>query len=249
MTISKAVSTTTPDKPLVSIIIATYNSEPFIAGCLESIVGQVEKNIEIVIVDGESNDRTLEIIRSFNLPNLRLSSEKDKGIYDALNKGINIANGRFLYFLGSDDRLLPDFSKLTSKLRNDRTVYYGNSAPLDRLLSGKFSKYRLAKYCMNHQSIIYPAGVFEKYGYQLKYKVLADYVLNIQVWGDPYFIKKHHPLTIVHYNMDGFSSKNKDQAFRKDRKRLIRQNMGLLTYLRFLLKEYRSRKRPEVLEV
>lgn len=249
MTLSKAATKTKSNKPLVSIIIATYNSEPHISDCLQSIVEQVEKDLEIVIVDGQSTDRTLEIIRGFNIPNLMLSSEKDKGIYDALNKGINIAKGRFLYFLGSDDRLLPDFSVLASKLLNDRTVYYGNSAPLDRLLSGKFSKYRLAKYCMNHQSIIYPAGVFKKYDYDLKYKVLADYVLNIKVWGDKNFIKKYYPLTIAYYSMDGFSSKNKDQEFRKDRKRLIRQNMGLLTYLRFLLKEYRSRKRPEVLEV
>lgn len=236
-------------KPLVSIIIATFNSEKHIQGCLSSIVKQSEKNLEIVVIDGASTDRTLEIIRELKLPNLTVVTEPDNGIYEALNKGVKIAKGKFLYFLGSDDRLLEGFGQLTQKLESENTVYYGNSAPLDILLSGKFSKYRLAKYCMNHQSIIYPASVFRKYSYDLKYRVLADYALNIKVWGDNSFRKKHYPYTVAHYNMDGFSSRNKDLAFVQDRKKLIRDHMGLLTYIRYLFKEFKSRRRPEVLEI
>jgi len=236
-------------RPLVSIIIATYNSEEHIQSCLHSITAQAEKNLEIVVIDGESTDRTLDVIRDLKMCNLTLVSEKDEGIYDALNKGVRLARGKYLYFMGSDDRLLDGFSQLTKELQSDNTVYYGNSAPLDKLLSGKFTKYRLAKYCMNHQSIIYPASVFEKYSYSLRYEVLADYALNIRVWGDNSFRKKHYPFTIAYYNMDGFSSRNRDLAFLEDRKSLIREHMGLLTYIRYLFKEFKSRRRPEILEI
>lgn len=238
-----------PGRPLVSIIIATFNSEEHIENCLHSITAQSEKNLEIVVIDGESTDRTLDIIRESTIRNLTLVSEKDDGIYDALNKGVRLAKGQYLYFMGSDDRLLDGFSQLTKELRSENTVYYGNSAPLDKLLSGKFTKYRLSKYCMNHQSILYPASVFKKYHYDLRYKVLADYALNIKVWGDKSFRKKHFPYTIAYYNMNGFSSRNKDLAFREDRKKLIREHMGLLTYIRYLFKEFKSRRRPEILEI
>jgi hypothetical protein len=63
----------------------------------------------------------------------------------------------------------------------------------------------------------YPSAVFEKYQYDLNYKVSADYVLNMQVWGDDQFKRKFFPLTIVSYDMNGISSQNKDQVFRREK--------------------------------
>lgn len=239
----------TTDRVQLSIIIATYNCEQHIRECLESIISQTYKALEIIIIDGQSTDNTLNIIKSFQLPNLTLQSEKDDGIYDALNKGIQLAKGNWMYFLGADDRLLKGFSSLASKLKDDHTVYYGNSEPLNLLLSGPFSNYRLAKYCMNHQSIIYPVSVFKKHKYNLKYKVLADYDLNLKVWGDKKFIKEHTDITIAHYCMDGFSSQNRDLAFIKDRSKLIRKSMGWITYLRFAYSLYKRKKKPGAIEM
>jgi len=233
----------------ISIIIATYNSELHIKECLESIIAQSFKNLEIIIIDGKSTDQTIEMIKSLNLNNLHLVSEPDNGIYDALNKGIKLAKGKWMYFMGSDDRLLKGFSSLALKLKDKNTVYYGNSEPLDRLLSGEFSKYRLAKYCMNHQSILYPSGVFKKYTYDLKYSVLADYALNLKLWGDKEFTKQHYAITIVRYCMDGFSSTNKDLLFIKDRNSLIRKNLGWIIYLRFLYKRFKDQTKPDALEM
>jgi len=78
---------------------------------------------------------------------------------------------------------------------------------------------------------------------------LADYALNLRVWGDKEFIKKHHEITIVHYCMDGFSSKNKDLLFIKDRKKLIRKNLGWIVYLRFLYKKYKDQNKPGAIEM
>jgi glycosyltransferase len=76
----------------ISLITATYNSEKNIATCLQSVAGQTHKNIEHLIIDGGSTDQTLEIVKSF--PSVsKTVSEPDKGIYDALNKGIQLATG------------------------------------------------------------------------------------------------------------------------------------------------------------
>src|SRR5664279_3345319 len=72
---------------LVSVIIATFNAEEHIRQCIESIISQREKNLEIVIIDGESRDNTLSIVKEFREKNIVWISEPDKGIYDALNKG------------------------------------------------------------------------------------------------------------------------------------------------------------------
>jgi glycosyltransferase involved in cell wall biosynthesis len=232
----------------VSIIIATYNAGHQLAACLQSIGAQAAKGIEVVIVDGGSTDNTMAIVQASGLPLLRWVSEADKGIYDALNKGVRMARGKRVYFLGADDRLLPGFSELLAKVQDDHTVYYGDSEGYSDkgevpyiLMKGSFSKYRLAKFCMNHQSIIYPKIVFEKYTYNLRYKVFADYALNLLLWGDAQFKKQHYPISIVLYNLSGFSFDTKDPLFVQDKLQLIRQGMGWKMYMRMLVKRYKKK--------
>ena len=90
----------------LTIIIATYNSEKYLDKCLESIAIQSYPKIELIIIDNCSTDSTLNIINKYNLRiNLRVFSEPDSGIYDALNKGVVLASGEYILFLGSDDYL------------------------------------------------------------------------------------------------------------------------------------------------
>ncbi len=238
---------------LISIIIATFNAAENLQACLNSIATQTVMGIEIVVVDGGSSDQTISILKAFTHPGLSWQSEPDNGIFDALNKGAQRARGRWLYFLGSDDLLLPGFSEMALKLLSANTVYYGipkayylkGKRPDYILLGGKFSGYKMAKYCLNHQVIIYPAVVFRKYHYQLKYSVLADYVLNMQVWGDKNFKKKFVPIEIALYNMTGISSYKKDPLLDQDKPKIIRESMGLLTYWRWLFKVYKKKFRGE----
>jgi len=237
------------NEPVVSVIIATYNAGKFLEECLASIAAQAFTSIEIIVIDGGSTDDTVKIAKAFDKLPLTLVSEPDKGIYDALNKGAKIAKGKWLHFLGADDILLPGFSELAAKLQDADTIYYGDSKeyydagvkPDFIILTGRFSKYRLAKYCMNHQAIIYPSSVFKKYHYQLKYKVLADYALNIVVWGDNDFKQEYHPVFIARYNMNGFSSLNKDELFNKEKNTLIKKYMGWPVYLRLVFKQIKKR--------
>ena len=86
----------------ISIITATYNSEEYILHCLQSIASQTYADIEHIVIDGGSTDRTLEIIKS-SKSITKWISEPDKGIYDALNKGVKIASGDVIGLLHSDD--------------------------------------------------------------------------------------------------------------------------------------------------
>lgn len=91
--------------PLVSVVTISYNSEATIRHTIESVIKQTYKNIQYVIVDGLSNDRTLDVIKEYEDHVDTLVSEKDHGIYDAFNKGIRLCKGEFVQIVNSDDFL------------------------------------------------------------------------------------------------------------------------------------------------
>ena len=96
----------------ISIIIATYNAEKVLKRCLDSIVAQKTNDIEILIVDGDSTDSTMEIVQSYGSDIDYSLSEKDNGIYDAWNKALKVARGEWIMFLGADDYVLQDSVKV-----------------------------------------------------------------------------------------------------------------------------------------
>jgi len=240
---------------LITVIIPSYNAEKYISVCLESVFALESLSLEVIVMDGGSTDDTLSILSGFRNKALRWYSNADQGIYDAMNKGIDLAAGKWLYFMGADDRLLQGFMELALQLRDAGTIYYGNSVPFYEesvqidsygLLQGEFSPYRLAKYCINHQSILYPAQVFRRYKYELKYNVAADYALNLLLWGDTNFKKEYYPIDIVSYNMGGFSAANEDHLFNKDKSSLIRRGMGWKVYFRYLIRSLKDKWRSRI---
>ena len=113
----------------VSIIAATYNSSTTVRSCIESVTGQSYKNIEHIIVDGASNDFTVDIINSIPSRIKKIISESDNGIYDAMNKGIMAASGDLVGFLNSDDSLASTeiVSQLVKKITHvGADTIYGN---------------------------------------------------------------------------------------------------------------------------
>lgn len=95
-----------------SIITVCLNAEHTIRRCLESVLSQSYIDYEHIIIDGVSSDRTLDIVKEYN--NVKWISEPDTGIYDAMNKGIQMSNGEYIVFLNSDDEFLPDFLDRTN---------------------------------------------------------------------------------------------------------------------------------------
>jgi len=115
-------------KNLLSVITVSFNSEETIADTLDSVKAQVNQDFEYIVIDGLSSDSTLDIVKKSNIADI-IVSEKDNGIYDGMNKGINKANGKFIGFLNSDDLFADNY--VTDKIlkaiqKYDTDIIYGD---------------------------------------------------------------------------------------------------------------------------
>lgn len=202
--------------PFISIIIPTFNSSKTIRLTLDSIWNQTFSDYEILLIDNESVDQTLEIVKSYAAKNLDISimSCKDKGVYDAMNKGIDLAKGKWLYFLGSDDYLHDNLvlEEVVNYLREEVTdIVYGDAIMLGNKQrhGGKFDTLRIhTQVNLCHQTIFYKRSIFDKIGkYNLLYPVVADWDMNIRCFRHPDIRTLYINRTIVFYNdMGGISS-------------------------------------------
>ncbi len=226
------------DDKFISVVIVTYNADKTLQRCLDSIYAQSNKRIEIIVIDGKSTDHTVQILVSNKID--YWISEEDSGIYDAMNKALFHITTKNVFFLGADDVLLPDFSEMITALIKPNTIYYANVIYKDRKVSGLISPYAQAKSGIFHQSIIYPALIFKKYKYNPKYKIAADYALNMKLHKDPEFTFEYVDFTIALYNHTGVSSETADIAFEKDKSKLIYNNFGQRIWLRYMFRKLKS---------
>ncbi|WP_317169476.1 glycosyltransferase [Mucilaginibacter humi] len=112
--------------PAISIIIVTYNAAGTLQVCLDSIYKQQYPSLKIIIIDGNSTDGTVDIIKA-NINKIHYwQSEPDAGVYDAMNKAVKHLTGDWVYFIGADDELLPEFSDMALELKDPTAIYYAN---------------------------------------------------------------------------------------------------------------------------
>lgn len=234
---------TTPvnSTPIISIVIVTYNAASTLQQSLDSIYSQQYPSLKIIIIDGNSTDGTVDIIKA-NLNKIYYwKSEPDTGIYDAMNKALKQLSGEWVYFLGSDDELYDDFSKLAYELEDPSAIYYANVRTRGVIRSGELNAYKHAKHGVFHQAMIYPVSVFKKHAYNERYRIYADYALNMQCWADKAIKFIYKDYIIAHFNHTGQSGNIRDEAFEKDKSMLIRKNFGLAIWLRFLIRNLKNR--------
>lgn len=169
----------------VSIITLTYNSEKAILRCLESINNQTYKNIEHIIIDGKSTDNTIQLINAYS-KNSILVTEKDKGIYDAWNKGMSLASGDIIGTVMSDDYLKSNItieSIVKTFQKEDCDILYGNmdfvlnGETIRQWRAGNFKKYKYFFGWMPPPPTVYVKKFILKENklFNLKYKIGADY--------------------------------------------------------------------------
>lgn len=215
--------------PLFSIIIPTYNSELSLGKTLKSVLSQEFRDFEILILDGLSSDKTISIAKSFNDSRLKIYSEKDTGVYDAMNNGIKKSQGTWLYFLGSDDYMINEkvLSQVHSQIDGATDVLYGSvmGPTLGSKYDGEFDFEKLFNKNICHQSIFYNKRVFSEFGfYDTKYITWADYVFNIRAFYSNKIKWKYIDEVIAFYDGDGISSRFVDHSFKDDYKEIFIKN-------------------------
>ena len=226
----------------ISVITPTFNSEKNILKNIESLNLQ-EKIFEQIIVDNKSNDKTIEIIKkSANYP-FKIISEKDNGIYYAMNKGISKATGDYLLFLNSDDWIPENTFKIVEYERNKNPfvdIFYGNTNYYKNDKINFFQKSDINKILrtnsLSHQTMYFSKKIFLKYKFDIKYKVAADYDLTIKLFKNRYnfyFINK----TLSNNLMGGYSS-NLFESF-KDFFQIQKKNNGLIRAIIYTIVEYK----------
>ncbi|NTW51822.1 MAG: glycosyltransferase [Chlorobiaceae bacterium] len=217
-------------RPKITVITPTYNSEKDIEKCIKSVADQTYPGKEHLFIDNVSNDKTVEIIREYaaRYPHIRLLSEKDRGIYDAMNKAIDLSEGEWLYFLGCDDLIYNDKvleEIFTSHEANESDVIYGNViwGNYGYLYDSEFSLLKLIEKNICHQAMFFRRDLFKVSGkYDIKYNVYADWVLNMKLFGMAGIRIKYIDKVIAIFNPEGYSSKNMDLNFARDKDMLIR---------------------------
>ncbi|MBX9782834.1 MAG: glycosyltransferase [Chitinophagaceae bacterium] len=202
-----------------SIIIPTYNSAATIEACLESIVIQSCTDWEVLIMDAISTDETIHLSETIAKTDrrIRIFSEKDQGIYDAMNKGIAKAKGQWIYFMGSDDRLFDEtvLKKIKNFAEQNSTVsiFYGDvySSRFNGRYAGSFTAEKLYEQNICHQAIFLKQDVFNIIGmFDLKFKSWADYEHNIRWFLNRGLQKKFIDIVVAEYADGGFSSGTPD---------------------------------------
>lgn len=212
--------------PLFSIIIPTFNAAITINAAIESILDQTLKNFEILIIDGLSQDNTIDLVNGFEDERIRLYVEKDNGVYDAMNKGIAKARGEWIYFLGSDDSFYSDevLDGIYKTIINSKAnVIYGNVIIIGSttwakdgdVYDGPFSTEKILQKNICHQAIFYKKSLLDQIGnYNLKYTVCADWDYNLRAWAITNFQFTNQ--IIAEFNVGGISSTKDDVDFRND---------------------------------
>lgn len=225
------------DKPLISIITVVYNSEKYLEETIQSVIYQTYDNVEYIIIDGGSTDGTLDIIRKYENQIDYWVSEKDRGIYDAMNKGLQACSGDYVWFINAGDRI---YKKDTIENMLDicygADVFYGDNQLINehgenvkvvRSPSAITWKSFLHGMVVSHQAIVVRKNLVSLYNLQYKYVSDQDWVINALKKADK-ICNVHAPLS--KYLLGGFSDQNFKGCW-NDKFKIVKEHYGFYGYL------------------
>lgn len=229
--------------PFFSIISVSFNNIAGLKKTLTSLEKQEFKNFEVIIVDGGSSDGTQDFVKKVNHSSIKFISEKDKGIYDAQNKGVKLASGKYLLFLNAGDSFQNDqvLQKIKDSAKMSEDILYGDILMIDRekrQIPVKYPdtivyKYWYRQKYLCHQAIFFHRRIFDTYGmYNLTYRFAADFDLLQRIWYQPETTKRHVDTLVVIYDLEGVSAKKENESLiHKEYDSIKKKNHPLFTYL------------------
>ncbi|MGY3055543.1 glycosyltransferase involved in cell wall biosynthesis [Pedobacter sp. UYEF25] len=237
----------------VSIITAVFNGEAYLADCISSVSSQTHKEIEYILVDGNSTDHTADIIAHHLRSITSVISEPDLGLYDAVNKGLQIAGGDVIGLLNSDDMLADDkvIARVVTAFENNPGIncIYGDldyihpktQKILRRWRSKQINYKELAHGWMPaHPTMYIRKSILNQYGnYSLNYGTAADYDFILRYLYTHRITCKYLPFLMIKMRQGGLSNRtilSRFSAFKNDYKALLTNKVPLPLYVLLLKK-------------
>ncbi len=204
-----------------SIITINYNNKEGLEKTIKSIISQTFKNYEYIVIDGGSTDGSVDIINKYKEHIDYWMSEEDKGIYNAMNKGIMKAHGKYLNFMNSGDRFHNSntLQYVDYEITEDDIVtgsfYDHENSVIHKIYSMDVTLLTLLKETFNHQSTFYKRELFENRLYDENLNILSDTKFNMQSIIFDNCSVKILDLIIADYDFNGISGQNKDLVERE----------------------------------
>lgn len=232
---------------LVTIVIVTYNAGLTLKNAIDSVVRQTYGNIECIVVDGKSTDNTIDILKEYE-QKVHYISEEDDGIFDAMNKGVKIASGEWILFLGADDVLLPNAISAFISKSGEADILYGDY--YTQSLKGEISKKESLLYSVvvykaftTHQAVLMKTSVVKALnGFDINFRLCADFDLIQRAYLQHYSFL-HISEYIVKYNLGGVSTNNFSVCY--EWWKICRKNKSVLlplgAFAYYALREFKNR--------
>jgi len=236
----------------VSIITVVYNNENNILKCINSVKNQTYKYIEHIIIDGDSNDKTVSLINKNLNSKILFQTEKDTGMYNALNKGIKKSSGDIIGILHSDDIFYSNtiIEDIVRNFKKSDDIIYGNgmyflnfNENARRIYkSNIFSKFYLYfGWIPLHTTIFCRRNIFDNYGlYSEKYKISSDYEISLRWFFNKNINKKFYNKWIVKMQLGGLSTNLDNQKIKSTEDYEIIKKFKLLGIITLFFKILRK---------
>lgn len=232
--------------PKFSVITVCYNAEATIEDTIQSVISQTYHHVEYIIVDGASKDRTMDIVNRYREHIAIVVSERDKGLYDAMNKGIGLATGDYLCFLNAGDSFHEDdtLQQMVHSIHTPQLpdVFYGETELVDH--EGHFLRMRrlsapevLTWKSFRQGMLVCHQAFFPRRDlvmpYDLRYRFSADFDWCIKIMKKSKVLHNTH-LTLIDYLAEGMTTRN-HKASLKERFRIMTRHYGWTSTLAFHL--------------
>lgn len=242
--------------PLISIITVTYNAADVIGKTLESVKGQSFQDFEHLIIDGASKDDTLKVVENYCYPQLKLLSEPDNGLYDAMNKGIRMAKGKYVIFLNAGDAFHDTLTleHYAEKAAEGADIIYGDTVICDITGKEKGPRHLSVPHTLTknsfsngmlicHQAFMVKKDLATEYDTTYKFSADYDWCVKCIFRGQPEKFVNLRKVTI-NYLSDGLTDKNKIKSLR-ERFRIMARHYGffvtLTRHFQFITRALRRR--------
>lgn len=223
--------------PLVTIITVCWNAAKTIEQTLQSVMAQTYKNIEHIVVDGNSTDATLDILRRYEGSLDYFVSEPDKGLYHAMNKGLELARGDYILMLNADDWYTPDAVEQLMAAQEysgcdfvSALAQYvdADGKPTEIMRPMSYDASITIRMPLRHETMLIAADIYDAVGpYNETYRIIADSELTLRLFRAGY-TNYDIPRALLHFRNDGVSNLEIDKRF-KERARLIRGRFGFIS--------------------